>query len=146
MQQVSAGRRSALCARDFRWIAIAAGLCGVLAAGSARAGLGTAIEYYNPALRHYFITAYPEEAAALGWTLDSDDVPRAVRRDACALVWHSGCRSAVRIPERRCVREHEHGDHGLAAKDSRRYVRVPEVIAAAMIQGVLSAWGDSRGT
>jgi hypothetical protein len=33
--------------------------------GSARAGLGTAIEYYNPALRHYFITAYPEEAAAL---------------------------------------------------------------------------------
>ncbi len=25
----------------------------------------TAIEYYNPALNHYFITAYPEEAAAL---------------------------------------------------------------------------------
>lgn len=35
------------------------------AGGSANAGLGTAIEYYNPALRHYFITAYPEEAAAL---------------------------------------------------------------------------------
>ena len=25
----------------------------------------TAVEYYNPALNHYFITAYPEEAAAL---------------------------------------------------------------------------------
>jgi uncharacterized protein (DUF1800 family) len=43
--------------------------------GAAHAGLGTAIEFYNPALRHYFITAYPEEAAALdagtnvkGWT------------------------------------------------------------------------------
>ena len=46
-----------------------------LAAGTAHAGLGTAIEFYNPALRHYFITAYPDEAAALdagtnvkGWT------------------------------------------------------------------------------
>lgn len=35
------------------------------AGSNANAGLGTAIEYYNPALRHYFITAYPEEATAL---------------------------------------------------------------------------------
>src|SRR6185436_414648 len=75
MQQISAGRRSTRCARDFRSLAIAAGVGGILVAGSAGAGLGTAIEYYNPALRHYFITAYPEEAAALdagtnvkGWT------------------------------------------------------------------------------
>jgi uncharacterized protein (DUF1800 family) len=33
--------------------------------GTAQAGLGTAVEFYNPALRHYFITAHPEEAAAL---------------------------------------------------------------------------------
>ncbi|HVN41825.1 MAG TPA: DUF1800 family protein, partial [Steroidobacteraceae bacterium] len=46
-----------------------------LTAAPAHAGLGTAVEFYNPALRHYFITAYPEEAAALdtgtnvkGWT------------------------------------------------------------------------------
>lgn len=32
---------------------------------AAHAGLGTAIEFYNPSLRHYFITAHPEEAAAL---------------------------------------------------------------------------------
>ena len=75
MQQNSAGRWSTRCARNFRWIAIATGLGGILVAGTAHAGLGTAIEYYNPALRHYFITAYPEEAAALdagtnvkGWT------------------------------------------------------------------------------
>jgi len=75
MQQISAGRRSTRCARDFRSLAIAAGVGGILVAGSASAGLGTAIEYYNPALHHYFITAYPEEAAALdagtnvkGWT------------------------------------------------------------------------------
>ena len=43
--------------------------------GAAHAGLGTAVEFYNPTLNHYFITAYPEEAAALdagtnvkGWT------------------------------------------------------------------------------
>ena len=47
----------------------------VFVVAPAHAGLGTAIEFYNPALRHYFITAYPEEAAALdagtnvkGWT------------------------------------------------------------------------------
>ncbi len=75
MQQDSVGRRPACYARGFVWVALVTGLCSVLAAGSARAGLGTAIEYYNPALRHYFITAYPEEAAALdagtnvkGWT------------------------------------------------------------------------------
>ena len=86
MQQISADRRSAQCARHFRWIAIAAGLCGILASGSARAGLGTAIEYYNPALRHYFITAYPEEAAALdagtnvkGWTRTGGAVHRVHR-------------------------------------------------------------------
>jgi uncharacterized protein (DUF1800 family) len=31
----------------------------------AQAGLGTAIEFYNPSINHYFVTAYPEEAAAL---------------------------------------------------------------------------------
>ena len=43
------------------------------APGSAR--LGTVIEYYNPKLRHYFLTAFADEAAALdagaggnGWT------------------------------------------------------------------------------
>jgi len=41
----------------------------------AHAGLGTAVEYYNAKINHYFITAYSEEAAALdagtnvkGWT------------------------------------------------------------------------------
>ncbi len=41
----------------------------------AHADLGTAVEFYNATLHHYFITAYPEEAAALdagtnvkGWT------------------------------------------------------------------------------
>ena len=43
--------------------------------GTAHAGLGTAVEYYNAKINHYFVTAYPEEAAALdagtnvkGWT------------------------------------------------------------------------------
>jgi len=46
-----------------------------LASVSANAGLGTAIEFYNAKINHYFVTAYPEEAAALdagtnvkGWT------------------------------------------------------------------------------
>ncbi|HQR40228.1 MAG TPA: hypothetical protein PLF26_17730, partial [Blastocatellia bacterium] len=43
---------------------IAAGFA-LLLAGTAHAGLGTAVEFYNKALNHYFITAYPEEAAAL---------------------------------------------------------------------------------
>src|SRR5580765_51815 len=60
---------------------LSAGRKALLAAGcalvssAALADTATAIEYYNPALRHYFITAYPEEAAALdagtnvkGWT------------------------------------------------------------------------------
>lgn len=44
-------------------------------AGPAHAGLGTAVEFYNAKINHYFVTAYPEEAAALdagtnvkGWT------------------------------------------------------------------------------
>lgn len=36
-----------------------------LAASAAHADLGTAMEFYNPALRHYFITANPIEAAML---------------------------------------------------------------------------------
>ena len=54
-------------------IAVSAAL--MLDAGSARASLATAVEFYNAKLNHYFITAYPEEAAALdagtnvkGWT------------------------------------------------------------------------------
>lgn len=34
-------------------------------AGGAFAATGTAIEFYEPVLRHYFMTAYPEEAAML---------------------------------------------------------------------------------
>ncbi len=37
----------------------------LLAAGSAHAGLATAIEFYNASLRHYFLTANPAEAAML---------------------------------------------------------------------------------
>ncbi|MFO1316875.1 MAG: DUF1800 family protein [Burkholderiales bacterium] len=58
-----------------RAYAVAACLCSAFAAAAAHAGLGTAIEFYNPALRHYFLTANPAEAAALdagtpvkGWT------------------------------------------------------------------------------
>ncbi|HTP99558.1 MAG TPA: DUF1800 family protein, partial [Casimicrobiaceae bacterium] len=40
-------------------------LSGLFVLVPARAALGTAIEFYNPSLRHYFITAHPEEAAAL---------------------------------------------------------------------------------
>src|SRR5215510_784411 len=45
------------------------------AIGPARAQLGTAIEFYNRALNHYFITSFPDEIAVLdagtviqGWT------------------------------------------------------------------------------
>ncbi|MEO8134178.1 MAG: hypothetical protein ABI831_09395, partial [Betaproteobacteria bacterium] len=34
-------------------------------AGSASAATATAIEFYNTTLRHYFLTAYPEEAAGV---------------------------------------------------------------------------------
>ena len=34
--------------------------------GSGSARTGTAVEFYNPALKHYFLTADPAEAAALG--------------------------------------------------------------------------------
>jgi uncharacterized protein (DUF1800 family) len=47
------------------WIAVAIAVGCMSGAGHADAGLGTAIEFYNPALRHYFITAAPEEASAL---------------------------------------------------------------------------------
>ena len=33
--------------------------------GSARGAIVTAIEYYDAALDHYFVTAFPEEIAAL---------------------------------------------------------------------------------
>ncbi|MFO1325455.1 MAG: DUF1800 family protein [Burkholderiales bacterium] len=56
-------------------IGLALATLGATMCGAAHAGLGTAVEFYNPALRHYFITAHPEEAAALdagtnvkGWT------------------------------------------------------------------------------
>ena len=45
--------------------AIAVGAAIGLAAGNAFAATATAIEFFNPVLKHYFITAYPEEAAAL---------------------------------------------------------------------------------
>ncbi|MFO1316873.1 MAG: DUF1800 family protein [Burkholderiales bacterium] len=58
-----------------RVAAIAVGLGALLASAGVRANLGTAVEFYNKALNHYFVTAYPEEAAALdagtnvkGWT------------------------------------------------------------------------------
>ncbi len=37
----------------------------LLTARAAHAGLGTAVEFYNASINHYFVTAYPEEAAAL---------------------------------------------------------------------------------
>ena len=43
-------------------------LCACLlatAAAPAAAGLATAVEFYNVKINHYFVTAYPEEAAAL---------------------------------------------------------------------------------
>ena len=33
--------------------------------GTAEANLGVAVEFYNASINHYFVTAYPEEAAAL---------------------------------------------------------------------------------
>jgi len=51
------------------------GIVALAAGGVAHANLGTAVEFYNARLNHYFVTAYPEEAAALdagtnvkGWT------------------------------------------------------------------------------
>jgi uncharacterized protein (DUF1800 family) len=37
----------------------------IVVAGSAHAATATAIEFYNVTLKHYFITAYPEEAAGV---------------------------------------------------------------------------------
>ena len=45
--------------------------------------------------------------------LDSDDVGRAVRRDAVPLVRHRRGRPAVRLPEHRRVREHQPRIHGV---------------------------------
>jgi len=57
------------------WAYAAVALLSIGMAGAAHAGLGTAVEYYNAKNNHYFLTAYPEEAAALdagtnvkGWT------------------------------------------------------------------------------
>ena len=62
--------------RFARGAALAAFAGGLLCAtNAAHAGLGTAVEFYNKGINHYFVTAYPEEAAALdagtnvkGWT------------------------------------------------------------------------------
>ena len=66
MQRPSVPRRSriphvppSLCA------ALLAGAIGAAFGANAHAGLGTAVEFYNAKINHYFITAYPEEAAAL---------------------------------------------------------------------------------
>ncbi len=49
-----------------RRVALAALPVGLLfGAGAAHAALGTAVEFYNASINHYFVTAYPEEAAAL---------------------------------------------------------------------------------
>ena len=45
--------------------AAAIGAAIVAGTGVAHAGLGTAVEFYNAKINHYFVTAYPEEAAAL---------------------------------------------------------------------------------
>jgi len=65
MRQARAGKpRLTLPEAPKRALCALAAVC-AFGAGPAFANLGTAVEYYNPALRHYFITAYPEEAAAL---------------------------------------------------------------------------------
>jgi len=58
-----------------RAAAALAGGAALLLAGGALAGPVTVVEYYNAALDHYFITAFPEEVAILdagvqipGWT------------------------------------------------------------------------------
>ncbi|MFO1311591.1 MAG: DUF1800 family protein [Burkholderiales bacterium] len=64
------------CNRIARRVALAALPAGLLfGAGAAHAALGMAVEFYNKSINHYFVTAYPEEAAALdagtnvkGWT------------------------------------------------------------------------------
>ena len=61
----------------------------LLAAGAscytmeAIAAAATAVEYYNRALKHYFITAYPEEAVAL----DAGTIPGWVRTGGEFTVW-----------------------------------------------------------
>ena len=79
-------------------LAICCALACAAVADVANAGLGTAIEFYNRAINHYFVTAYPEEAAALdagtnvkGWnrtggqfTVFTDPAPTACRRCAAS--------------------------------------------------------------
>ena len=38
---------------------------GIALTAAAHAGTATVVEYYHPAIRHYFVTAYPDEAAML---------------------------------------------------------------------------------
>jgi uncharacterized protein (DUF1800 family) len=74
MQRKEEAMRSRLCARALR-ISIAASLISWTVAALANEPTATVIEYYNAALNHYFMTAYPDEAAMLdagvvvpGWT------------------------------------------------------------------------------
>ncbi len=50
-----------------RWVSVCSlfAVASLVGTSDALGNISTAIEYYNPALNHYFITAYPEEAAAL---------------------------------------------------------------------------------
>jgi uncharacterized protein (DUF1800 family) len=65
MRQTSVRARRAPHASGPGWLVTVLGLCCGLAAASAHANLGTAVEYYNPASRHYFITAFPNEQVLL---------------------------------------------------------------------------------
>ena len=65
MRQTSVRARRAPHASGLGWLATLLGLFCALVAASTRANLGTAVEYYNPASRHYFITAFPNEQALL---------------------------------------------------------------------------------
>jgi uncharacterized protein (DUF1800 family) len=48
-----------------RLVAVALASLVTLASPSALAAIGIAVEFYEPVLRHYFMTAYPDEAAML---------------------------------------------------------------------------------
>ena len=66
MQRLSVWRRSRLPhVRPRLGAALLAGIAGAAFGGTAHAGLGIAVEFYNAKINHYFVTAYPEEAAAL---------------------------------------------------------------------------------
>ena len=51
--------------RRARTAALVLTLVALATSTSAQAALGTAVEYYHPVLKHYFMTAYPDEAAML---------------------------------------------------------------------------------